>query len=284
MWRRRQEIYATALAFAVIFAFLFFAFHVQPLAPLFADIGACPPINVAEQQDTPTRHNQKAENDAAVSQNQRPSENDQAADGDGAKEKTDRQLAAYTCQLVKVGWTQAGLFMFQAVLFIAQAAFLALGFRASARAANVAERSLIDYERPWIFRDIVTVTWRNTPGVRYNDWTISLKWKNVGRMPAMITECVFEIEEVGNLPARPDYRLAHHLNIVGSLTVGQDFDTNPVGPATGDTVMRELVFFGRLTYREMNGTEHHSGFGLRLVPFAAGTIEHGADAAYNYYN
>ena len=49
----------------------------------------------------------------------------------------------------------------------------------TAEAANhsawLAERALTEHERPWVFRDIVHITWRNSPGVIANDWLVSIR-------------------------------------------------------------------------------------------------------------
>lgn len=61
----------------------------------------------------------------------------------------------------------------------------------TAEAANhsawLAERALTEHERPWVFRDIVHITWRNSPGVIANDWLVSIRWKNIGPQPALLS-------------------------------------------------------------------------------------------------
>lgn len=197
--------------------------------------------------------------------------------------------------LVQAGAAAISAIFAAAIYFVyrGQSRIMRAQFRAALRAANaarksatVAERALVDVERPWIFRDIVSVSWRHTPGVEANDWIVSLKWKNVGRLPALLVDCEFKIEDITKLPAIPDYRGSNHLPVISTLAVGQDFDTMPVGPAPSRAPLAkspQLVFFGRLIYREMNGKEHHSGFALQLAPMAAAAVEHTSDA-YNYYS
>ncbi len=88
---------------------------------------------------------------------------------------------------------------------------------ATKRSAAIAERALTDVERPWVFRDIVTVTVRHRPGVKFNDWMVKLKWRNVGRTPALLVDLQFKIEDLANLPAQPDYSNASPLGVVTAL-------------------------------------------------------------------
>ena len=163
--------------------------------------------------------------------------------------------------------------------------FLWISTRQSAR---IAERALTEHERPWIFRDFVTVTWRHRPEVPMNDWMISLRWKNFGRAPATLMEFVFKIQDVATLASRPDYSQCAPLGIIDAMPAKDDveFNTQPVGLAipgikkNGDPI--QYVFWGRLKYKEMNGTEHASGFALQLIPIVSGAASHNNDA-YNYY-
>jgi hypothetical protein len=88
------------------------------------------------------------------------------------------------------------------------------------------------------------------------------------------------------LPPVPDYAKCQPLGVVPSLPAGGDFETSQVGPGQGikvDGSPIQYVFWGRLLYREMNGTGHESGFALLVVPFGAGAGELDNDG-YNYYN
>ena len=128
---------------------------------------------------------------------------------------------------------------------------------AANKSADIAERALIEHQRPWIFRDIVTVNWRDRPGHKINDWYISLKWKNIGRSPAMIIQFQFGITDIDLLPETPDYSKCDPLGVVLSLAESADFDTHEVGPAQGikdDGSVIQYVFWGRLIYAEMNGS------------------------------
>ena len=46
---------------------------------------------------------------------------------------------------------------------------------------------------------------------------------------------------------------------------------------------RQFVFWGRVTYTDMGGRPHHSGFALQLAPIGTLALEHDSDA-YNYYD
>jgi hypothetical protein len=160
---------------------------------------------------------------------------------------------------------------------------------AAQRSADVAERSLTEHQRPWIFLDVVTVNWRDRLGDddhRVNDWWISLKWKNVGRSPAMIRQFQFAITDADSLPAEPDYTRCQPDGVAPSLPEGKEFDTRQVGPSQGvkpDGSVIQYVFWGRLLYSEMNRKEHASGFALRVGTHFPAAVEDSREAAYNYY-
>jgi hypothetical protein len=151
---------------------------------------------------------------------------------------------------------------------------------AAQRSAAIAERALVEVERPWLFLEGAGITVREDPPVQ-NSWIITLTFRNVGRMPAITHECIFKIVTKDMIDETPDYTNAGHLNC--QRTVGSDgaFTTNGVGPAPGR--IGQLVFFGRLTYKELNGREHHTGFALEVAPHMAAFVPHGNDA-YDYYD
>jgi hypothetical protein len=103
-------------------------------------------------------------------------------------------------------------------------------------------------------------------------------------MPAMLGDLIFKIEDVRKLGAAPDYSGAQHLPIVTSLATRAAFETQPVGPVgtAPPAPAIQYVFFGKLTYREMNGQPHESGFALMLGPHFAVACDYNSDA-YNYY-
>jgi hypothetical protein len=153
------------------------------------------------------------------------------------------------------------------------------------RSVRVAERALVEVERPWIFRGIVTIRWRDKDAMKPNDWCVKIAWKNVGRMPALIDRIEFKIKDKKSLPTTPDYAGADVLAFIPSLAQDQEHETGEVGiaKATDDNgVLIEYVFFGRVIYREMNGTERHSGFAICMSPYFPAAVEFNS-AAYNYY-
>jgi hypothetical protein len=152
-------------------------------------------------------------------------------------------------------------------------------------AVKVSERALIENERPWIFRGIVTIRWRDKDAMKPNDWWVSIAWKNVGRMPALIDRIEFKIKDKKTLPSAPDYDGADMLAFIPSLAQDQEHETGEVGVAKArddSGAVIEYVFFGRVIYREMNGTERHSGFAISLSPHFPAAVEFN-NAAYNYY-
>jgi hypothetical protein len=199
---------------------------------------------------------------------------------EGASQSADLyacRLAAYTHQLA----------IFTAVLAVATIVLIAIGIRqASAlnRAAAAAERALTDVERPWLFLEWAGVRWRGAdppPKGQPNDWFITLRFRNIGRMPALVDDCIFKIEDKVSLPRRPNYNNSSHLTLRRSIPVNEEAETQPVGPAPGRP--NPLVFYGRMTYKELNGRVHHTGFALEVAPHGAGYISYNNDA-YDYYD
>jgi hypothetical protein len=65
------------------------------------------------------------------------------------------------------------------------------------------------------------------------------------------------------------------------------FETNEVGPArgTGTKNGQAIIFvlFGRLTYKDLSGAIHHTGFALEVSPHMPAFTPH-HNPAYDYYD
>jgi hypothetical protein len=161
---------------------------------------------------------------------------------------------------------------------------------------KIAERALTDYERPWLFLEGAKVTrrdshkWQPAPGGDVlesappipNDWYISLQWRNIGRTPALVQDCIFKIQDKESLPATPDYTgSGPPLSCQRTVAADERFSTGEVGPAPGRTNL--LVFFGRMTYEELNGRVHHTGFALEVAPMMP-VFGPYISNAYDYYD
>jgi len=144
-------------------------------------------------------------------------------------------------------------------------------------------------ERPWLFLEGATVSRRDIPLAQAlvpNSWFIKLHWKNVGRSPAIIERCEFKLIDKDVIPGRPDYTNSQDLLTVAMVAQNTGFETNEVGPAlgTGAKNGQAIIFvvFGRLTYRDLNGVEHHTGFAIEVSPHMAAFSPHN-NPAYDYY-
>jgi hypothetical protein len=191
-------------------------------------------------------------------------------------------LAAVTLFLVLVGGGQLVLFYVQ-LRYIREslndaktAADAATAAAAAAtnqaqelkRSADATERTLTELERPWLFLESAKVTRCEPPDVP-NAWYVGLKWKNVGRTPAINIKCMFRIEDENILPNKPDYSNESLLSSRDTAAPDQEFETGEVGPATGqakDGKPIHYVFFGRIIYEELNGKVHHTGFAFAVSP------------------
>jgi hypothetical protein len=103
---------------------------------------------------------------------------------------------------------------------------------ATNRNAKIAERALTEHERPWLFLESASVRMSDprTAAVIQNNWFIKLHFKNVGRSPAIVTDCLFKIAEMDTLPTDPDYTGANQLGIQRTVSVGEIVETTEVGP------------------------------------------------------
>jgi hypothetical protein len=152
---------------------------------------------------------------------------------------------------------------------------------AAERAAVLADKGLTELERPWLFLEGATVS-RDPflPLSAPNYWTISLQFKNLGRMPAIIDSLLFYIRPTAELPEKPDYSGALELSCPQTLGSGASFETQRVGPGAHENIA--LVFYGKVIYTELNGKSHETGFALEVSPNIAAYNALG-NKAYDYF-
>jgi hypothetical protein len=155
---------------------------------------------------------------------------------------------------------------------------------AAERAAVATEKGLSELERPWIFLEGSTVTRRDGKPASSipNNWYVSLRFKNVGRMPAIIEKCLFEIRPKTELPDKPVFSDKPGLGTPVNLDSGESFDTQPVGPSVQKDEL--LVFYGKITYTELNGRAHETGFALQVPPNMAAPCIALNNKTYGYFS
>jgi hypothetical protein len=159
---------------------------------------------------------------------------------------------------------------------------------ATKRTAQIAERTLTEVERSWLFIEGATITRRDLPGqpIEPNNWYISFRCRNVGRTPATVEECIVQLRDKEQLPDAPNYDLKSRLPGPRWLSSNETFDTQPMEPASHtmkDGKPIQFVVFGRLTYKELNGKKHHSGFAVEVSPHIAAFMGY-PNGAYDYYD
>jgi hypothetical protein len=202
----------------------------------------------------------------------------------------------FTFVLVVVGVLQLGLFAWQLTLIrksLTDTRIAADAAKDAANAANIqahiAERTLSEVERPWLFIEGATISRREMPGEQPlipNHWYISFRCKNVGRMPAVTEECIIKLVDKDEIASTPDYSGPFAFQVPRWVSQGDAFDTRKMGPAPpgmkdGKPIM--FIVYGRLTYRELNGKPHHTGFAVEVSPHMAAFSGHPNDA-YDYYD
>lgn len=187
-------------------------------------------------------------------------------------------------------WTthdSVSFYTFMLALFtgVLSASTIMLWF-ATRRTALIAERALTEYERPWLFLQGATVSRRENPGEALvpNNFFIKLRWKNVGRAPALVDSCTFVFEDEKKMTPHPDYSKAGQLSTNGTISVDEECETNEIGPSpTAETANITFVMYGRITYTELNGKKHETGYAVHISPHIAAFSRYNSDA-YDYYN
>jgi hypothetical protein len=178
---------------------------------------------------------------------------------------------------------------FTALFTIVLAVSTILLWKATTRSARISERALTELERPWLFLQGATVSRREAPGEQPipNNWYIKLRWKNIGRAPALIDRCSFKLADQSTIAAQPDYTNSQEFLCVADVPPAETFDTNQIGPSPasgikdGKPIM--FVLFGRMTYRELNGRAHHTGYAVEISPHMAAFSRH-INNTYDYYD
>jgi hypothetical protein len=143
--------------------------------------------------------------------------------------------------------------------------------------------------RPWIFLKGATIRRRELPNqaITPNYWFIKLHWRNIGRSPAIVERCEFKLVDKNIIAAHPDYSNSLDLTTPAMIPQDIEFETNEFGPAPeagtkkGEAV--QLVLFGRLTYKELSGIIHHTGFALEISPHMPAYVPH-PNRAYDFYD
>jgi hypothetical protein len=208
------------------------------------------------------------------------------AEADKTKSIIDETMLKYTERTVLITGVVAFIALVQMFLFMWQLRLMRQSSDIATSAANAAKASaevamntFVMLERPWIFLEKYRVVRREGAPIQpslLNNFFISFQFKNNGRSPAFITDLAFNIIETSKLPAVPDYSLCvTKLTCPATLAAGKMFESSQVGPSPGKDV--QYTIFGKLTYRDMAGVEHHTGFAVDVSPnlLAASTNKNG---------
>ena len=172
------------------------------------------------------------------------------------------------------------------------AVFTVVLARATDRLKAIGSRqidALENLERPWIFIAGTHIKRREDAGDALvpNYYWIRFHCKNIGRAPAIIEEFIVKIGDVKKLPKVPDYRDPIELHCQQTISVGEPFKTNTIGPPTQPGIdpnkATEYAFYGRVTYRELNGKTHHSWFAVQVSPMMAASMQYPGEG-YNRYD
>jgi hypothetical protein len=211
-------------------------------------------------------------------------------EADRAKAVSDDKASDYsrwamygTCAAAVIAALQAGFFFWQLRLMRRTADDAADAARAARVSADVARDTFTKLERPWIFLEGVRMEWRDRQRPRVpNNFYVSLKFKNNGRTPALINRLDCRLVKTDELPEVPDYTRCDALFVVpAKLAADCDFETNQIGPKPGEDV--EMTIYGRLTYTDMVGTEHHTGFAMNMSPWMPASSTN-ANRAYDSHD
>lgn len=186
---------------------------------------------------------------------------------------------------------------------IAAALYARNAWRENQRSADVAERMLSGYERPFLLLEIVK------SGVTLGDKSITFdvtkyQFRNLGRVPALITRRHFELVSAGAMPEAIDPDTEAGKTVVHGIAVGADgvsqeyetgralplhsvFKKGRLPPRPDDDDDRTVHFHGFVEYRDLSGRGWITGFcfaqsdnevGFQPLSFA----ERGGPDPYNY--
>lgn len=148
----------------------------------------------------------------------------------------------------------------------------------------------LDVARPLLQLDGISVS-RRAGADPVGGFFVKLKWKNVGGAPAVIEDCVVSCDALERLPKQPDYAAAIAIATPRGLKPNAAFETGGFGPAVaaraGDVrnvangAPRRVAVYGRLTYRDVAGRRHVTGFSMEVAPDAQ-SLRRLAAPAYDY--
>ena len=206
----------------------------------------------------------------------------------------DALLAYFTFCLVVVGG-------FQSYYLWDSGRTAELAARAAMKSANVAEASLKDLERPWVYWNNIIPFGIFPPGAPTNLYptaqtkhapSVSCSLTNIGRMPAIMKASVYKLAVLREIPPVPDYSNPSHVTGKGILQVGKSTGQMVVAmeeiTLSGSqwerikTNEQFFLFFGYITYEDVFGDEYTMKFGMRhyLQGTEQGFFEFGGEA-YN---
>ena len=195
-------------------------------------VGQGPSEGVPSAKDQKAGDKKGAPSDVAVSPTTKQNGPEAAADKAECKGCTEHDKADLYEQrrMAKAAESQNAINIFNGVLVFLSVVFMAVAAgaaviagRAAQRSANVAERALIDLERPHVFLEV------KTPGLRYNSHTQRLdlagqfrySFVNHGRTPAQLLDIVLRYPRLGHPfmpPAIADDLAADRIFPVGVIT------------------------------------------------------------------
>jgi hypothetical protein len=183
----------------------------------------------------------------------------------------------------------AGVTLFLAVSTAALCFITARGMKHQSldmqKSISIAERSLVELERPWLFLEQVAIR-RDRPPSEPNRWYICLHWRNVGRMPAINKGCTIKFQDIETLADEPDYAHSGPLSCEYSVPADGRFKTNEAGPGANlvkpDGSPTCFIAYGRLTYQELNGRRHHTGFAVEVSAFIPAASPYPNEAYHQY--
>lgn len=161
---------------------------------------------------------------------------------------------------------------------------------AAQKSADIAEKALLDSDRPWIFPREVHIQDRNSSATLHipNNFFFSVCLENAGNSPAFPQECVIKFGNEDSLPATPDYTGATRVSTRSVMVKGDlKFETNPLGPVAnqippGATIPQKIAY-GYITYKDVNGRVHKTGFAYMIAPMGASALAWN-QPAYEYYD
>jgi hypothetical protein len=245
------------------------------------NVGYTPPNQVTEphvpapkeskQEDKRSKTNDGKQSSASLSVNALNGEQKAANDTDHTREEPENWWRKFSCDIRATDFAIA-------LLTLILSSVTALLWWSTHKLWLAGERqiaALKDNERPWIVVESYILAKYENITEATSGFLVDLQLINLGRAPAIIDECLLCFSRISDLPLdKPDYSRGIRVFVKHTCASGEMIRSRSgIGPSPdigvafidGGVPYTRWAVYGRITYREMHGDEHHTGFAVEVL-------------------